>query len=159
MGGTLRRFFRSWLGLGLASGFGIDLALQRSAYQAFSNRPRQFWSSRGKQVASREVEIEKAAPQPSQPPPNEWSRQVKAVHTLLAGAIGIVIGAALMWAALRPPSMSPGEAAFYDICLAQRGNRTACDAALRIMRRESARPKTATLPTAEEIFGPPPKPR
>jgi hypothetical protein len=84
---------------------------------------------------------------------------VKAVYALLAGAIGIVIGAALMWAAMRPPSMSPDEAASYDMCLiGHNGSTVACDAALRMMRRESARPKPATLRTADELFGPPPKP-
>jgi hypothetical protein len=76
---------------------------------------------------------------------------------LVAGAIGIVIGAASMWALLRPPSMSPDEAAFYDHCLAASGSTVSCDAGLRIMRRESARPKPTTLSTVDEAFGPPRK--
>jgi hypothetical protein len=194
MGTLLGELLRNWLRWALASSFGIDLALQRSAYLAFSNRRRRFWLGLKRALAIIAAVIHRPATRvapaviPDQPATRvtpavndrptaatQERQENRAVSTasraaayggwpraLFAGVIGIVIGAALMWAVLRPPQMSPMEAFFYDLCLSEKGDRTACDARMRIMRRQGAfkpPPTPATLPTAEEFFGPAPKPR
>jgi hypothetical protein len=78
-------------------------------------------------------------------------------RVIIAAMLGIAVGASSMWALLRPSElrMSDFERVFYDSCLASSGNIVACDAALRILRQQNAKP--ATLPTAEEAFPPPRK--
>jgi hypothetical protein len=129
MGGILRKFFRSWLGLGVASGFGIDIALQRNIYEAFSNRLHHFWAAAKRPAFNHK----------NHPIGRFAFALVHRPWLLVVSLIIFVVAigaAAAAWDAWQAHSKRVEEdKLFYDICLIQNGNTVTCDAAMRMRAR------------------------
>jgi len=129
MGRILRKFFKSWFALGLASSFGIDIALQHNAHQAFSNGIRHLWAGAKQQAPSHKH--------------RSTRRFIFALISrpwlLATGLIAFVVAigaASAAWDAWQAHSKRvEQDKLFYDICLIQNGNAVTCDAAMRMRAR------------------------